>query len=216
MSGGTSVDDLCRAGVSRIPSVVGGSVAVMGIGMNRRAMYATDEVAQRVDDFQFEFGEGPCMDAFTSGGPVLIDDLTGSAARLRWPMFTAAASDAGVAAIFAFPLQVGAVKFGVLDLYGTRAGPLTPSEFSDALVLGDALTLRLLATGDGGDIEADLGDDPRAVVHQATGMITVQLGVGVEESLARLRGYAYAAGRSLGEVAADVVDRRLRFDELHD
>jgi hypothetical protein len=61
-------------------------------------------------------------------------------------------------------------------------------------------------------IELEAGADFQYVVHQASGMIAVQLGVGVGEALVRLRAYAFANDRRLTEVAADVVGRRLRFD----
>ena len=54
--------------------------------------------------------------------------------------------------------------------------------------------------------------DGRAVVHQATGMITIQLGTSLADALLRLRAHAYASGRTVSDIAADVVDRRLRFD----
>lgn len=216
LSSGTGVDDLCRAGVSGMPGVAGASVALMSSAMNRHAVYATDRIAREADDLQFELGEGPCIDAFLSGGPILADDLTAEPTRLRWPMFTRAAADAGAAAIFAFPLQVGAIRFGVLDLYRRRAGRLPATELTDALVLGDAVTLRLLADRGGPDADADLGDDSRAVVHQATGMTMVQLDLSAEDGLARLRAHAYAAGRPLRDVAGDVVARRLRFDKTTD
>jgi hypothetical protein len=54
------------------------------------------------------------------------------------------------------------------------------------------------------------------VVHQATGMVKVQLNVGIAEALVRLRAYAYAEERPIEDVARDVVGRRLRFDELSD
>jgi len=62
----------------------------------------------------------------------------------------------------------------------------------------------------------DLYDGDHAVVHQATGIVKVQLGVNIAEALVRLRAHAYAAGRSIEDVARDVVGRRLRFNELSD
>jgi AmiR/NasT family two-component response regulator len=53
----------------------------------------------------------------------------------------------------------------------------------------------------------------RAQVHQATGMISVQLGVGQAEALVRMRAHAFRHRRALADVASDVVARRLRFNE---
>jgi hypothetical protein len=121
--------------------------------------------------------------------------------------------------VFALPLQVGAIRVGVLDLYRTRPGPLSPHEFADALAFAETAGMLLLDMAAGVQPDtAELAwqrDDPTAhqsQVHQAAGMILVQLGVSAEAAFARLRAYAYAHDRRLGDVARDVVERRLRFD----
>lgn len=159
------------------------------------------------------------MDAFAAGSPVLVVDLGSPDYAARWPAFTPAALDSGAQAVFALPMQVGAIRLGVLDLYRTRPGPLSPHELVDAFAFADAAVMLLLdgAAGTQPDT-ADLAwqrDDPtahQAQVHQATGMILVQLGVSAEAAFARLRAYAYAHDRRLGDVARDVVERRLRFE----
>lgn len=118
--------------------------------------------------------------------------------------------------MFAFPLRIGAIHVGVFLAYRTTSGPLTQQQVVDARVLADALTLMLLDPGRGEPNAAPLGDSiglERLRVHQATGMVSVQLGVTLAEALVRLRAYAFAAGRSLDAVAADVVDRKLRLEE---
>ena len=85
------------------------------------------------------------------------------------------------------------------------------------LVLADvALQLLLDAaagiSGSPGYRPLDGLSDRRAVVYQATGMISVQLGVSLEEALARLRAHAFVGSTAIGDVAAEVVNRRLRFD----
>jgi hypothetical protein len=123
-----------------------------------------------------------------------------------------------VHAIFAFPLQVGAIRIGVLDLYRDTPGPLTTVELADAVAFADTATVVLLYLqdhpGPDGEPTALTGPiDSRAEVHQATGMITVQLGVSLTEALLRLRAHAYDSGQSVTDVAADVVARRLYFDD---
>jgi hypothetical protein len=131
-----------------------------------------------------------------------------------------------VRAVFALPLRIGAISVGALLAHRAMAGPLVDGALADAFALADAVTLLLLhreSTGTGRPGSADDGPRPgwarpatyRAEVHQATGMISVQLGVSLAEALARLRAYAYADGRLIAEVATDVVARRLRFDD-HD
>ena len=106
-----------------------------------------------------------------------------------------------------------------LDLYRTRPGGLSPHEPADALIFAETVCMVLLDRAGGAQPDAaewaSQRDDPtahQAVVHQATGMILVQLGVSAEVAFVRLRAYAYAHDRRLGEVARDVVERRLRFE----
>ena len=209
---------MCAAAVAGI-GVDGAGVTVMTSPTVRDTVHATDRVAGELEEWQLTFGQGPCLDAFTGGGPVLVVDLHSSESAARWPVFTPAALDSGARAVFALPLQVGAIRVGVLDLYRTRPGGLSPHELADALAFAHTAGMLLLDTAAGTQPDtADLAwqrDDPtahQAQVHQATGMILVQLGVGAEAAFARLRAYAYAHDRRLGDVARDVVERQLRFE----
>jgi ANTAR domain/GAF domain len=210
-----SVAHVCAAAVAGV-KVDGAGVTVMVSPTVRETMHATDRVAGELEEWQLTFGQGPCVDAFSDGGPVLAGDLRGADCLARWPIFTPAALDSGAVAVFAMPLQVGAIRLGVLDLYRTRPGPLSPHELADALAFADTVGMLLLDGAAGAQPDtAELAwqrDDPtahQAQVHQATGMILVQLGISAEAAFARLRGYAFAHNRRLGEVAHDVVERRL-------
>ncbi|GAA4949295.1 GAF domain-containing protein [Actinoplanes utahensis] len=218
---GPDVGELCRACVTHFPDVRGVGVAVM-TGTARQVRYASDAVSERVERLQVLLGEGPCRDAFGMGGPVLAEDLEAAVWRERWPAFAGAALQAGAAAVFALPLRAGTLGVGVLDLYRDSPGALADQDLADALDFADAVTDLLLAEALPGDSSGDLDTRAgghlaqRAVVHQATGMVSVQLEAGPEEAFARLRAHAFAAERELEAVAADVVARRLRFDELDD
>jgi ANTAR domain len=159
-------------------------------------------------------GEGPCVDAFTARSPVLVPDLGAAGWQARWPGFTIAGGHTGVSAVFAFPLVQGAIRVGVLGLYRAAPGPLSPEGLSDVLVCADTALLLLLSarSGTGGHPDGDGWRGHHVPVYQATGMVSVQRGVGLEEALALLRAYSFAHGLSLGEVAAQVVGRRLRLD----
>jgi ANTAR domain/GAF domain len=213
-----SVAHVCAAAVAAA-GVDGAGLTVMLGPTVRDTVHTTDRVAGELEEWQLTFGQGPCVDSFADGGPVLVGDLHTPDCVARWPAFTPAALDSGAQAVFALPLQIGAIRLGVLDLYRTRPGPLSTHELADALAFADTAGMLLLdgAAGTQPDtVElAWQRDDPtahQAQVHQATGMILVQLGISAQAAFARLRAYAYAHDRRLGDVARDVVERRLRFE----
>jgi hypothetical protein len=201
------VDGIC-AGVGTGP---GGVVLTWG----------RETVSARLEALEFTLGEGPGVGAVAAGVPMLAPDLLD--AKDRWPAFAPAAGALGVRAVFAFPLRIGAISIGVLLAHRATPGPLAGDQFTDALLLADAVAIFLLHRQSTQSAPVDM-DTPwsepgleqpetyRAEVHQATGMISVQLGVGLAEALVRLRAHAYGNDRLIAEVAADVVARRLRFD----
>jgi ANTAR domain-containing protein/GAF domain-containing protein len=208
---------VCTAAVATV-GVDGAGLSVVVGPTVRETVDTTDAVAAVLEELQLTLGQGPCVDAFTGGGPVLAEDLRSSECSTRWPAFTPAALAAGAGSVYALPLQVGAIRLGVLDLYRARPARLDPQEMADALAFADAAGI-LLLDGVGTRSEAvertwqtEDTSAREAVVHQATGMILVQLGIGAEAAFARLRAYAYAHERRLSDVARDVVDRRLRFE----
>jgi hypothetical protein len=204
---------LCRAAVRRL-GMDGASVTVISGGVARELVCASDEVSARLDELQFTTGEGPGADDFRAGSPTLIRDLDSVAGQ--WPGFVPMAVAAGARAMFLFPLQAGAIRVGALSLYRAQPGSLAGEELGDALVFAD-IALRLLLdasaglTGAAGYRPMDGLSEARAEIHQATGMISVQLGVSLEEALVRLRAHAFASNTALGDVAGQVVRRLLRF-----
>jgi hypothetical protein len=182
----------------------------------RGSLCVTNPVSDLIEQLQYTLGEGPCLDAHAEGRPVLEPDLA-EPARRRWPAFSGPAVDAGVRAIFGFPIRVGEVRLGALNLYSDRARALTDDQHADALILADIAAqtvLMLQADAPPGDVSSDLeaGANFQFVVHQAAGMVAVQMDTPVSEALLRLRAHAFADGRPITEVARDVVARKLRFD----
>jgi hypothetical protein len=209
-----SLAALCRAAADGL-AVDGASVTAMSGPVVREPLSATDELSARLEELLLTTGEGPGAEDFRFGSPTLIPDLAPETGR--WPGFAPAAVAAGARALFAFPLQAGAIRVGILSLYRARPGPLTPQQLADALVFADIALQVILdsSAGINGSAGYQLLDglsDGRAEVYQATGMMSVQLGVSLEEAFVRLRAYAFAAGLPLGDVVGDVVSRRLRFD----
>jgi GAF domain-containing protein len=211
----TVIDRVCVA-ATRVLSLSGAGLSLIVDGELRGTAGATGSGIELIQALQLSLGQGPCVDAWRSGEPVTESDLA-DPALLRWPVFAQPAVGAGVRAVFAFPLRVGAIRIGVLALYRDRQGGLSVDEFADGLVLAEVAVQVILGLQAGAEpdaLHALLSTQPAywAEVHQATGMISAQLGVSLDEAFVRLRAVSFAENRQLGEVAGDVVARRLRLE----
>jgi hypothetical protein len=209
------IDRVCVA-ATRVLSLNGAGLSLMVDGELRGTAGATGPGIEVIQELQLALGQGPCVDAWLSGEPVTESDLA-DPSLLRWPAFAQAAVAEGVRAVFAFPLRVGAIRIGVLALYRDGDGGLSADEFADGLVLAEVAVQLILGlqAGAGPDaLHALLSTQPThwAEVHQATGMISAQLGVSLDEAFVRLRAASFAENRQLREVAGDVVARRLRLE----
>lgn len=208
-------------GMRRLCSAAAHALSASGAGLTvmikdgiRAVTAASGPDIERLEELQLTLGEGPCVDAFASHRPVLIPDL--SAALNRWPVYAPAAYASGVRAVFAFPLQIGAARLGMFDIFRTAPGMLTGGDLGLALTFAE-VAVATLVDGHDGTSNSETGgwlDDPlgsRAELFQAQGMVMLQVGGSLAEAMARMRAYAYAHDRRLGEVAQDVVARRLTF-----
>lgn len=184
---------------------------------------AANELSAELEELQFSLGEGPCLDAIRGGRPVLVSDLSVTGLT-RWPHYARAALDAGASGVFAFPLQIGSIRLGTLDLYAENSGGLDRAGLSTALAFAEAATTVFLHLQDQVPLEPAayprlwVGSSTRLVVHQATGMVSVQAAVALPDALLLLRARAFATDRPLHELAKDVVDRSVRFSpepDLH-
>lgn len=206
---------LCEV-CAEVTEMSGAGIMLMSGDIPQGSVCTTNQVSALIEDLQHELGEGPCVDAYHQDRPVLEPDLA-LPATARWLGFTGPAVQAGVRAVFGFPLQVGAVRLGALNLYRDRPGPLTDDQHADALVLADVAAQAVLVLQAGAPpgrlaSELEAGAEFHYVVHQASGMVAAQLNVSVGQAMIRLRAYAFGNDRRLAEVARDVVARRLRFD----
>lgn len=209
------VDRICSAAVALL-SLSGAGLSLMVDGQLRGTAGVSDPGIAAVQELQLMLGEGPCVDAWESSAPVMEPNLA-DPAPVRWPAFGPAGVTAGILAVFALPLHVGAIRVGVLVLYRDRTGALTADELADGLVLADVavhtvLGLQAGAPADG--LHELLAKEPPhwAEVHQATGMVSAQLDVSLDEAFVRLRGHAFAQGLELRVVARAVVEHRLRLE----
>jgi hypothetical protein len=198
---------VCQAVVAAL-GLRGAAVHVMAESETTGVAACSDAEARAVAELQFTANEGPALVAFRSRRPVLVPLL--DEALDRWPGFASLASACGVRAVFSFPLQQGAVSFGVLDLYADRAGPLDVEGLAMGASFAEVATDLLLDGGTvtrSGELDAglstSLGD--RARIHQAQGMVMVDLRVSLAEALSRMRARAFATESTLLSVADQVI-----------
>ena len=194
--------------------VDGAGVMLMSGDMPRGSLCTTDTVSHLIEELQYTLGEGPCVDAYHHDEVISEPDLAAPQAK-RWPAFTPPAVEAGVRAIYGFPMRVGAVRLGALNLYRTQAVSLTDDEHADALVMADVVARWVLEAqaGAGPDAmaaELEVGSDFHFTVHNAAGIVSVQLGVSVTDALIRLRAHAFGTDRLVADIAQDVIEHRLR------
>jgi hypothetical protein len=210
-----SAKGLCDLGVPELAVSGAGITAFRRAGSGRAPhpglVHTTDTISAMLEHLQWTLAEGPGVDAFDCRAPVLVPDLADQARR--WPSFAPNALEVGAVALFSFPLRIVAVKFGVLTLYRNTAGDLRESHLMDALLLADLATLAVLHDVDQHSKKGLASPmNMNAEVHQACGMVKVQLGTSIEQALLPLRAYSYAHGLPITEVAHQVVTRQLRFD----
>lgn len=203
---------LCRA-AARMLDADGVGISVLSSEGAPAHVAASDPRSAEVEELQFTLGEGPCLEVFDSGRPVLCPDVL-ERGRTGWAGYAPAVQEHGVRAVFAFPLQIGAARLGAMDVYRARSGGLGRSAEGRALLLADLALEHLLEAGSRGDPDTvETAADVIAGTHevyQAQGMVMVQLGVDIVEAMVRLRAYAFARERPLAEVAHDIVRRRLQ------
>ncbi|MFJ4969938.1 GAF and ANTAR domain-containing protein [Streptomyces sp. NPDC088755] len=178
-------------------------------------LWSSGSVGASFEDLQFTLGQGPGPDALRAGQATVEPDVA-ALGTVRWPLLVPAMAHLPIEAMFCLPLALGGITVGVLTALRASPGPMSGQEMDDALGLAAALTLQFLGgagTGFATWVDAQPnGELHRAVVHQATGMLSVRLALPLGEALLRLRAYAYSHDRSIIEAAEDVVSRRLRLD----
>jgi hypothetical protein len=209
-------DDLCRPFLAALP-ISGASIAVISAAGSRSMLSSSDDVAARIDELQFELGEGPQLLAFRSGDSVLIRNVSHSG-HDEWPVFGAALADLRVRALFSIPMKMGAVTVGVATLYREWPGSLSDDQLISALAIasaiaGAAVQRAILLSNENAPPESAAAPALRREVHQATGMILVQLDTTATIAYSRLQAYAFSTGRTVQSIAHDVVTRKLTFDD---
>ena len=208
--------EFCRPFLDLFP-VTGAAVSTVGNVLGSETLSASDEIAARLDELQFDLGEGPCWDAVRSGLPVLEPDL--SRVPPRWPAFVSASRADGLHSIFAFPLAIGPLRIGAVDLYSLRPVELNRTQVRQADAMAGVVgrhVLRQALGALGRDYDDGGNAYSRRIVHQATGMVLAQLDLSPDDARLVIHGHAFATDRTMMEVAQDVIGGRLRFSNQHD
>jgi hypothetical protein len=227
-SGLSTANQLCSACVGLL-GVDGAAVSMVFDGASRGTYGSSSKASRRLDEYQFTFGQGPCLDATAAGAVVHAPDLD-AAQELRWPLFTDAVLRDGVQAVFAIPVRITSACVGALDLYRRTPGPLEGDQLAGGLLAAELAALPLstlisqIADDRGVAGSADSADTTnedaspaliemdRVEVYQATGMLIAQLNVDAAEALVRLRGHAVATGQTASEVAWAILEQGLRLE----
>jgi GAF domain len=219
VSGPDAADRLCVRCVELL-EIDGAAISLLPQGTVWGTLGVSGELSRRVDELQFTFGEGPCVDAVRNGELVHAD--LSQPGESRWPAFTGAVLDLGVCSLIALPVTVDGSVAGALDLFRREPGPPGPDALAGGLIAAELAGVpvgRLMRdtvdwdlASDGTDVQKAAGWE-RVEVYQATGMIMGQLDVEPGAALMRLRGYAFAHGMTASDVAWSIIERRLRLDD---
>lgn len=217
--GGRAAPTLCSPFVEAL-AVDGASVSVFGLSGHQLTICTSDPVAARAEALQFELGEGPHWDVLRTGVPVLCPDLATSD-PVSWPVFANAARKLDIAAVFAFPMTIGAATIGVVDLYSRNPRRLDAHQVSLASSMASRIATtavrRATAIANQTDaVESPMAPALRREVHQATGIIQAQLNISATDAFARLRAHAFSTGQHVDRVSEDVVGRHLDFRTILD
>jgi len=171
---------------------------------------ASTEQARVVELFQIQSDEGPCLDAYRTGQPVIVPDLTASQATARWPMFTGAAREMGFAAVHAIPMRLRDQIIGTLNLFGSAPRGLDPAVARAAQALVDVATIGILqerATREhelvAGQLQVALNS--RVIIEQAKGILAERMRVTPDQAFIVLRAYSRNHNHPLTQLAADVI-----------
>ncbi|PPK97937.1 diguanylate cyclase (GGDEF)-like protein [Kineococcus xinjiangensis] len=191
------LEHLVRRVVEVLP--VSGAGVMLTEGRGLRFAAASDDVLLRIESLQDEVGEGPCLEACRTGQPVLVPDL---AADERFPRFAPAALEAGMAAVFTFPLRWQSGQIGALDLYSDVPYELSGAEFGAAQILADVAAAYVVNARSRDELSASAAEMEHRSLHDPlTGLANRAL---LLDRLTRALLLAERSGTSAGVLFLDL------------
>jgi GAF domain-containing protein len=174
-----------------------------------RVVASSSERARLLELFQMQSDEGPCVDSFRTGIPVIVADLRDTGAR--WPLFAAEATRVGFRSLHALPMRLRSQTIGALNLLHTEPGVLADHDQRIAQALADVATIGILhqRTVHDSQILAEqlqTALNSRVIIEQAKGVLAERAGIDMVEAFAMLCGYARSHNRRLSDVARTVLE----------
>jgi diguanylate cyclase (GGDEF)-like protein len=157
------LDHLVKRIVDIMP-VTGAGVTLIAEDLNPRYVTASNASALRFEQLQTDLGEGPCLAAYHTGAPIELPDLR---AGDQFPRFSPQALDAGLAAVFTFPMHHGEIRLGALDLYRETPGPLSSQSTIAAQTLADVAAAYLINAQGRADLQVSSDRASEALLHDA-------------------------------------------------
>jgi GAF domain-containing protein len=174
-----------------------------------RVMASSNEAMRLLELFELQSEEGPCLDCYRTGEPVVNVDLVGD--DHRWPQFAAQAVAAGFRSVHALPMRLRGAVIGALNLFHVDAGEMRQADVAAGQALADVATIAILqhrAALEAQLLNEQLGQalNTRVVIEQAKGMVAERHGLDMEASFAVLRTYSRNHNLRLADVARDVTE----------
>ena len=181
-------------------------------GGDLRVMASSNEAMRVLELFEIQAEEGPCLDCYRTGQPVVNQDL--ATVNGRWPRFAPEALAAGYRSVHALPMRLRDTVIGALNLFHIDTGGMRRGDLDAAQALADVATIAILqhrATVQAQILNEQLNRalNSRVLIEQAKGMIAERRGVNMEPAFSALRNHARSHNRLLLDVAEDVIAGRL-------
>ena len=173
-----------------------------------RPMAASSEAMRLLELFELQSQEGPCLDCYRAGTPIVNQDL--ATVDGRWPRFAPEALGAGFRSVHALPMRLRGTVIGALNLFRSEAGTMGDADRQVAQAFADVATIAILqhrAALRAQELNEQLNHalTSRIVIEQAKGVIGERLGIDMEQAFRTLRGHARRHGLRLVELANDVI-----------
>jgi len=169
---------------------------------------ATSEEARKLEAFQLQRDEGPCLDCYQTGEPVSVADLRTE--TQRWPRFAGVAEEQGFRSVHAIPMRLRTDRLGAVGLFGTSPGALKDTDLKLAQGLAHVASIAIVHAANTPEHSAVLtalrsAVTARSVLETAKGVIAQTQHVDTQEAFRRMRDYAQLHHQHLADVARDVV-----------